>query len=250
MPADTAEPLAAASTEVAAPDFVNESNDRNQADVTAFAQAGDEQDGHAVKLNFVNQSNDLNSSDIVIFGRNASTSFDELAVAWRVIKNCGQGWNHPFTYPMSNMVSASDSYGNYSPQMSAANGQAFALSLTASGDTLQAVGPATSVTEIEVRNNLAMGAINANIYKAGKLFASKTSIAPGQKAVFSFRPTIWIGVVSQVVEGEVMNAAILSQVNTEISLLGLASADIVMTGGGPGRTSTPFAFSLENVTYA
>ncbi|MBT9441299.1 MAG: hypothetical protein IV087_05435 [Acidovorax sp.] len=44
-----------------------------------------------------------------------------------------------------------------------------------------------------------------------------------------------------------MNSAIISNINTELSLLGIASADIVMTGGGPGANSTPFAFNLENI---
>ena len=70
---------------------------------------------------------------------------------------------------------------------------------------------------------------------------------PWQKAVFEFKPTIWIGVASQVVQGQVMNSAIISNINTELSLLGIASADIVMTGGGPGANSTPFAFNLENI---
>ena len=83
-------------------------------------------------------------------------------------------------------------------------------------------------------NNLQAGAINAMIYKAGNLFATRTNIAPGQLAAFEFKPTIWIGIVSQVMRGQIMNEAIMSSIDTEISLLGLASADIVMTGGGPG----------------
>jgi hypothetical protein len=47
-----------------------------------------------------------------------------------------------------------------------------------------------------------------------------------------------------------MNSAILSMVNAELSLLGIASADIVMTGGGPGPTSTPFQFNLANIVMA
>jgi hypothetical protein len=39
-------------------------------------------------------------------------------------------------------------------------------------------------------------------------------------------------------------------VNTQISLLGISSADIVMTGGGPGPESPPFIFSLANVEMA
>lgn len=204
----------------------------------------------AIKLNFINQSNDLNNSQIVIFQKNVATDFDELAVAWKVIQYCGQGDNHPFTFPMGLSVGASDSYGNYTPQLKARNGELFKMALTASGDQLVAAGPGTSPKEVQLLNALPKGAINASCYKDGKLLATKTSIAPQQKAVFQFKPTIWIGVVSQVEEGEVMNSAIISSVNTEISLLGIASADIVMTGGGPGPNSQPFAFNLDNITMA
>jgi hypothetical protein len=50
-------------------------------------------------------------------------------------------------------------------------------------------------------------------------------------------------------EGETINSAILSSLNQQLNLYGIASADIVMSGGGPGRGSAPFTFSLRNVTY-
>lgn len=204
----------------------------------------------AVNLNFINQSNDLNNSQIVIFQKNVATDFDELSVAWKVIQYCGQGDNHPFTFPMGLSVGSSDSYGNYTPQLKAQNGELYKMALTASGNQLVAGGPGTSPKEVQVLNGLPKGAITASCYKDGRLLATKTSIAPQQKAVFQFKPTIWIGVVSQVEQGEVMNSAIISSVNTEISLLGIASADIVMTGGGPGPNSQPFAFNLDNVVMA
>jgi hypothetical protein len=203
-----------------------------------------------IKLNFINNSNDANNSQIVIFQKNVATDFDELAVAWRVIRYCGMGDNHPFTFPMTMSVSASDSYGNYTPHMDAQNGQLFTMSLTPSGDKLSRTGAGSSRSEVQVLNSLPKGAINANIYKDGKLLATKTSVAPQQKAVFQFKPTIWIGVASQIEQGQVMNSAIISSVNTELSLLGIASADIVMTGGGPGRESTPFQFNLDNIRMA
>ena len=76
-----------------------------------------------VQLNFVNQSNDANNSQIVIFQKNVASDFEELAVAWRVIKYCGQGDNHPFTFPLGLQVGASDSYGNHTPQLGAQFGQ-------------------------------------------------------------------------------------------------------------------------------
>lgn len=203
-----------------------------------------------IQLNLINNSNDANNSQIVIFQKNVAANFSELAVAWRVVQNLGQGDNHPFTFPMAMAVSASDSYGNYTPKLPAQNGQLFSMSLTASGDQLVASGSGTSSSEVQVLNSLPKGAINASIYKDGKILATKTSVAPQQKAVFQFKPTIWIGVVSQIVQGQVMNSAIISSVNTELSLLGMASADIVMTGGGPGQDSTAFQFTLENVRMA
>lgn len=200
-----------------------------------------------VQLNFVNQSNDANNSQIVIFQKNVASDFEELAVAWRVIKYCGQGDNHPFTFPLGLQVGASDSYGNHTPQLEAQFGQQFQLCLSSCGDRLAPAGYGASSNEVQVLNALPRGAINASCYKDGRLLAVKTAIAPQQKAVFEFKPSIWIGVVSQIEQGQVMNSAILGDINTEISLLGVSRADIVMRGGGAGAGSTPFSFTLENV---
>ncbi|MEI9852978.1 MAG: hypothetical protein WDN24_21400 [Sphingomonas sp.] len=203
-----------------------------------------------IQLNFINQSNDANNSDVVIFQKNVAANYDELAVAWTVIQNCGVGDNHPFTYPLSSQIAYGDSWGNYTPRLDAAPGQQFSAVLEASGDALRMSGPSSSPGAIELVNALPRGAINANIYKAGRLFATEVSVAPGQKAVFEFQPRIWIGVASEVAPGQPMNAAIISAINTELSLFGIASADIVMTGGGHGPQATPFTFTLQNVVMA
>lgn len=203
-----------------------------------------------VQLNFINQSADSNNSQIVIFQKNVATGYEEIAVAWKVIQYCGYGDNHPFVYPTTMQVCASDSYGNYTPRLNAQPGDGFQVSLTSSGDMLTKSGKSNYPTEVQVANNLPQGAINANIYKDSTLLATKTTIAPGQMAAFEFLPTIWIGAVSQVTQSQVMDSAIVDQVNTELSLLGIASADIVMTGGGPGKGSMPFAFTLQNISWA
>ena len=136
-----------------------------------------------IQLKFINQSNDANNSDVVIFQKNIATDFNEVAVAWTVIHNCGQGDYHPFKWPEASTINAGDSWGNFTPQLQAAT----------SGDHLSLAGPATNPQEIQLLNALPKGAISANIYKDGRLLASKTSIAPGQKAVFQFKPTLWIG---------------------------------------------------------
>jgi hypothetical protein len=203
---------------------------------------------NTVKLNFINRSNDVSNTEVVIFQKNVATDFEELALAWIVIKNCGQGDNHSFTFPSNSEVSASDSYGNYTPQLIANPGDSFDMVQASSGHQLvKSQTPSAAPSLIEIRNNLQQGAIKANIFKDGKLLAIKTGIVPAQKAVFRFKPTIFIGVLSQVEEGQVINSAILEEINTEISLLGLASADIVMTGGGTGPSATAFQFNLQNV---
>ncbi|KVD46529.1 hypothetical protein [Burkholderia ubonensis] len=200
-----------------------------------------------IKLNFVNLSNDVNNSQVVIFQKNVSTDFDELAIAWKVITNCGRGDNHPFVFPLLTTVSASDADGNYMPQKRADNGQLFSVSRSTSGNVLALAGPAPTSREIQLRNDLRQGAITASVFKDNRLLARKTGIVPGQKAVFEFKPTLWIGTASQIEQGAVMNSAVISDINTELSLLGLKSADIVMTGGGGGTTATPYQFKLANV---
>ena len=204
-----------------------------------------------IKLNFINHSNDVNNSEVVIFQKNVATDFNELAVAWTVIKNCGVNDNHPFVYPSDSSAAAEDSWGNYTPQMLANPGSRFEMVKDASGDVLvHSSQPASNPKEIEIANNLVTGAINARIYKSGKLLASKTQLSPEEKATFEFKPTLFIGVASEIVEGEVMNSAIISEINTELSLEGIASADIVMTGGGTGQDATAFQFQLESIIYS
>lgn len=204
-----------------------------------------------VRLNLINRSNDRNNSSVVIFQKNVSTDFNELAVAWQVIQNLGQRDSHPFIYPQQSTVGAEDSYGNFTPQFPVNPGQAYEMIKDSSGDVLRlSQSPAVSPSEFEIRNNLEEGVIYANVFKSGKLLATRTNVAPGQKAVFEFKPFILMGVVSQVEEGQVMDSAIISDIDTEFDLTELASADIIWSGGGSGPNSTPFEFTMENKVYS
>ena len=201
-----------------------------------------------IKLNFINHSNDNNNSSIVIFQKNVAEEFCETAIAWRVIKNCGRDDNHPFIFPLQFEVGGSDSYGNFTPQYTAHYGQAYEMVKDSSGDILQlSNSQAISAQEVVITNNLKQGAINAHIYRDGKLLSTKPKLAPEQLAIFQFHPQIFIGVVSQIEEGDVMNSATIQQIHTEINLLGIRSADIIMTGGAAGRATTPFHFELANI---
>ena len=198
-----------------------------------------------IEITFINQSYDANNSDVVIFQKNVATNFEEIAVAWRVIQNCGRNWSHVFTYPMDFYVAAQDSWGNVSDLQLAENGQKWNVVRSTSGDVLTLDStPASSMTEVEIKNCLSAGSIDAQIYKDGRLLSTKTGVSPQQKGVFEFKPTIWVGVVSEIEEGDIMNSAILSDINTEISLLGITKANLIMTGGGVGSSAIPFKFTL------
>jgi len=198
-----------------------------------------------IEITFINNSNDMNNSEVVIFQKNVATNFESTAIAWKVIKNCGRNWSHKFTYPMSFDVAAADSYGNISDQQAAENGQKWDVVRSYSGDILQLDSEsASSQNEIEVKNDLPMSAIDAQIYKSGSLLALKTGVAPSEKAVFEFKPEIYVGVNAQVEEGAVINSAILSDIDQKFSLLGITKANLIMTGGGTGSTATPFKFEL------
>ncbi len=204
-----------------------------------------------VQLRLINESNDQNNVEFVIFSKNTATaSAEEEAVIWRVIQNLGRGDYHPFVYPSAVTVNAVDSWGNHTPSMNAEPGQLFAMVKDNSGDVLAMLDQGAAAKQYQIENQLPAGEITANTYKDGKLFATKTGLLPSQTAVFEFEPVIYIGVVSQAIEGKVINSAIMSDIDTEISLQGVASADIVVTGGGRGPAAKPFEFTLKNIVMA
>ncbi len=150
-----------------------------------------------IKLNLINQSQDVNNIKIVIFQKNVAENFNELVIAWRVIENLGFQGHYPFIYSVEFRVLAGDAFGNFTPLLPASDGQAFDMVRDRSGDVLRlSQTSAVSPTEVEVRNALSQGAISANLFRDGKKIAAKTNIAPGQKAVFEFKPRLYIGAVS------------------------------------------------------
>jgi hypothetical protein len=202
-----------------------------------------------IKLNLINQSSDANNSQIVIFQKNVALPAQQ-AVAWRVIRHCDPGESHAFTVPAEMSVRATDGHGNLSASLPARPGHAFAVSRETDGDTLRPAGLGNADREVQVSNGLLREHVDVHVYRDGKLLATHASLPPDGKTGFQFKPEIWIGVASQVEEGEVMTEAMLEPMTAQISLEGIAGADIVMTGGGQGPNAQPFAFTLENVVTA
>lgn len=201
-----------------------------------------------IDLRFINRSNDCGNSEVVLFQREVVAEFDELAIAWRVIRYCGRDCIHPFVYSTDVDIALGDEYGNFSPRVPAPNGSRLVIDAHPGGRPRLATSTSDApLGDIEVVNQLGRGAVNVNAFVAGRVIAAKSAVAPGQKAVFRFSPVLWIGVGSQIEEGRALSSAVISSANTPIELVGIASADIVMTGGGGGERAQPFRFELENV---
>ena len=190
-----------------------------------------------IKLNFINRSNDTNNSQVVIFAKNAGMANDFHTLAWRVIDNCGPGDNHPFVYPMQVTVAVSDSEGTFTPQLPARPGHRYTMSRTEDGDQLADSG-ATGGSGVEIENAL-QEPIEVYFYRDGRAFL-RTSIPPTVVDMLQFEPIIRINAASKITEGQILAT------NTELSLLGIGSADIVMKDGGPGNEGL-FVFSFDNI---
>jgi hypothetical protein len=204
----------------------------------------------SLQLTLVDQSSDGNNSTVLVYQRNVLASLSEYAMAWQVIQNLGREWSHSFTYEYDVMVAVRDSHGNVSPPTKAVPGQRFLVSSTPSGNQLIDGGTVPNhTTEIWIQNVLGVGAIDACIYRSGKLLYTKTGVVPGQTAAFKFDPVIALGVVSQwdVKVGQPLNSAIMSVAQAQIPLAGLTgSATIIMGGGGVGASAVPYTFTLTS----
>ncbi len=72
-------------------------------------------------------------------------------------------------------------------RLAASFGEAYHVILDDTGIVLNFSGAAASSKEIEIRNDLVQGAINAHFYINGQKVATSSSIHPGQKAKFGWK---------------------------------------------------------------
>ncbi len=193
-----------------------------------------------IELTLINRSNDADESHIVIFQKNAAPGAASQVVAWRVVHGLQKEYPYTIMFPTSLQLAAADSYGDSTPQRDVEAGQLGVVVMDASGLELQ-VDAGANPLEIVVRNGLSNGPITATLYRDYMPIVKQTGISLGIEATFEFKPSIWIGVVSQIEEGDIMDAAIVNTVNTELSLMGINNANIIMSGGG----AEPFRFTLE-----
>lgn len=199
------------------------------------------------RLNFVSRSTASFRTSVLLFQQNVALVNDSPVIAWKSIRNCGYYCNHPFDYDDQLSVSISDCFGNYTPRKLVNAGDVLAAVPAPSGRRLVTIENRTARRDVHVRNDLPRGAINVHVFRGADPLWRRTSLVPQQETVFRFEPTLWIGEAPGVVQGEPLSPAFVGTVLTQLPLFGVASADIVMSGGEPGPDSTPIAFKLSNM---
>ncbi len=200
----------------------------------------------AIRLKLINQSEDAANNKIVVFQKDIGDVRSPRPIAWKVINNLTKGNQCTFHYPAGFQISAKDGWGHpITKSMDASGGHRYAVCKDSFGGQIQRRGPSGNQKTIEIANNLNKENILAEIYKDGKLLAKKTHIPPHKAANFRFKPSIWLGVVQHVNEGEVIPVGVLDQIQNEIHLKGILSADIILTG----NEIRGYQFRLENILF-
>lgn len=195
-----------------------------------------------IRLRVINNSsnNDLN---VLLFQKNQAVDFATSAVAWTVLSNLDISQNRTVIFG-SELRMGYKKIDTLSETIVCTPGQ----QIIANEDfTMGYNGSSDNVNEIEIISNVfTLAAITGRLHRSNRLLMQSDLLDNGSIGYFGIRPTLWIGVVTGVNQGDIIGEEILTQINTELSLLGIASADIVISGG---TEATPYNFTLQNIVF-
>lgn len=200
-----------------------------------------------MKLRFRANTPYASDSDVVIYQKNLASYEGKQAVAWQVFKHPAKGDVIDFTYPETMQMAVEDSSGQLTALQEVAYGELWEAVEINGATVLMLAGDSASSAQIQFQNNLSGESVTANIYRDEQLIATTSAIAPGQEALFQFIPDFWMGVVPEAEAGQVLTSGMIYALDNQISCLGIASADIVMTGGSSVASSKPFTFEIKHV---
>lgn len=197
-----------------------------------------------IRLNLIDQADDGEPFDVVIAQRNLAAGREAPLIAWRVISRLCRGTRTPIDFPSTLTLITVDEYGNHTGKAMVKPGEHYTVDQRPAGHTLTRSGDAENPREIRLRSVLTRCTIDAELYRGDNRVAITTGIKPMSSAVFEFAPSIWLGVAAPgVMEGEAPPPTAIQWVTSEISLEGIAGADIELSGGG----ASPFAVHMTNV---
>ena len=196
---------------------------------------------NGINLRVINNTNDANLR-IVLFQRNIAQGFEYPVTAWRVFNFSEIGKTFNFIYdPDLEMTLLNSPNNTISAKL---NNILFGQKwIYTTENVLEQNGNSSSSNNFEIINQNS----NSQIVKINR--STKTidnvKLDQGQSEIFQYKPSFFIGVVSnQIKEGDVIPSNILSQINHEISILGIKSADIIAT-----NQDQNISFTLENIKF-
>ncbi len=196
-------------------------------------------------LTFLNRQADGSDAHVVLFQQVAPPGSNVRPLAWKVIRYCGRDCSHPFRYGAPEL-GVIDAYGNHTPRLRAAAGERYRYGGEDGARRLTPAGGSAAGDLLLVRNELPRGAIRAVLGNDGRPVAVSGAMAPQQVAGFRLAPVLWIAFAADVEEGQALPADLLAPGRaTPLHLDGLASARIVLRGGGKGTQAGPLVFTLD-----
>jgi hypothetical protein len=216
--------------------------------IKKIISTGRSTNSNALDIKFHNSQNEfpikiIDSSDVsspkrvLLYIRDNSAGFDETVLLWKEFY-FGPKNTHPKTFDFYGEYTASGYVGsNYIFDTTVVVGKKYRLNESNTGFEL--MGNSSPGTEIQIFNNNVQS-LNLIMKKSNSILSTAT-VASGATKGFAFKKTIYIGATTDLV-----NPYEFSNINTEISFLGVAAAHVVMTEG----SEQPYQFSLSNIVYS
>ncbi len=201
-----------------------------------------------VQLRFVNLSDDEGMSNVVFFQKN-TTAIHDNRVAWRVVRHCEHHDYCSIPYSLDTDINMVDWNANHSERLAAYQGNVFHIAPQGYGKYLSAMPLEGCPTQIWVQNHLSQGAVHVNLYRSGCLVAQQRNVIPEQWAKFDLLHWLYVAVMPDVKQGEIIPSRFLSTSVAEFCLYDIVSADIIMLGGGCGKDAVALHFEITNVVW-
>lgn len=195
-----------------------------------------------VRLNLSSDSFPDNQQ-VVIFQENLAGPAGGNIVVWKTIASCKE-CTYPFNLNRGLTLSVMDSHGSSTSQVAAEYGQLFSYFMDYSGAYLLSDGPASDPNLLQVENQATTENIEARVNRDGRRLAVAKTSASEQILSFSFDQVLYIGVASNLEEGDIVAPDKISSLN-KVPLAGIKNADI-KTGGD---SYNGYAFYLQNIEW-
>lgn len=199
-----------------------------------------------IRLRFVNSSLEAPPPDVFLYQRDQAPGPEGETLVWKRIRRCLYGWNHPLCISDGVILSFRYDGRNWSRPRPAAPGDHFLVQMKKRGGVEVEVLPPQTGGPITIRNTGRIGEVEVFVLRNDRPLVRRT-LGPGAEASFSFPLVFVVGADRRCEEGEPLAATPADRFHAEIDLQGIVSADLVMTGGGPGPGSTPLRFELANI---